>query len=295
MTRTGTVAFGEYRTWFRVEGDLASGVPPVVLLHGGPGATHDYLLAMTGLATGGRAVVLYDQLGNGGSTHLRDKAGDGEFWTMQLFLDELANLLAQLGITEHHVLGQSWGGFLAQEHALTRPPGLRSVVLADTAASYAAFLEAANGLRALLPPEVEAVLRAHEQADTTDDPAYAQACQVFYDRHVCRVVPNPPEVQRAFANIDSDPTVYHTMNGPSEFHCIGTATGWSAADRLGQLATPTLLVSGRHDEATPALQEQLLAAIPDAEWVLFEQSSHMPHVEETERFLAVVGSWLDRH
>ncbi len=275
MTRTGTVAFGEYQTWFRVEGDLASGVPPVVLLHGGPGATHDYLLAMTGLATGGRAVVLYDQLGNGGSTHLRDRAGDG--------------------ITEHHVLGQSWGGFLAQEHALTRPPGLRSVVLADTAASYAAFLEAANGLRALLPPEVEAVLRAHEQADTTDDPAYAQACQVFYDRHVCRVVPNPPEVQRAFANIDSDPTVYHTMNGPSEFHCIGTATGWSAADRLGQLTTPTLLVSGRHDEATPALQEQLLAAIPDAEWVLFEQSSHMPHVEETERFLAVVRGWLDRH
>ncbi len=109
------------------------------------------------------------------------------------------------------------------------------------------------------------------------------------------MVPNPPEVQRAFANIDSDPTVYHTMNGPSEFHCIGTATGWSAADRLGQLATPTLLVSGRHDEATPALQEQLLAAIPDAEWVLFEQSSHMPHVEETERFLAVVGGWLDRH
>ena len=87
MTRTGTVAFGEYRTWFRVEGDLASGVPPVVLLLGGPGATHDYLLAMTGLATGGRAVVLYDQLGNGGSTHLRDKAGDGEFWTMQLFLE----------------------------------------------------------------------------------------------------------------------------------------------------------------------------------------------------------------
>ena len=290
-----TVPFRDYQTWYRVIGDLQADKPPVVLLHGGPGATHQYLLAMAALAERGRAVVLYDQLGNGGSTHLPERLGDGDFWTMPLFVEELANLLQHLGITDHHVLGQSWGGFLAQEHALTHPAGLRSVVLADTAASWAGFLEACDELRALLPPEVEAVLRAHEAAGTTDDPAYVEACQVFYDRHVCRVVPNPPDVTASFDAIERDPTVYHTMNGPSEFHCIGTAIGWTAVDRLPDIDVPTLLVSGAHDEAVPRLQEVLQDGIPDCTWELFADSSHMPHVEETPRFLQVVGDWLDAH
>ena len=289
----GTVAFREHETWYRVVGDGPK--PPVVLLHGGPGATHDYLLAMAGLAQD-RPVVFYDQLGNGRSTHLPDKAGDGEFWTPELFADELDNLLAALDLGPYHVLGQSWGGFLAQEHAFRQPAQLRSVVLADTAGAYASFIREANRLRALLPQDVQDVLTRHEQAGTTDDPAYAEACEVFYARHVCRVVPNPPEVTEAFAWIERDPTVYHTMNGPSEFHCTGTAIGWSGLDRLPTVQVPVLLVSGAHDEATPALQEELLAALPDgAEWELFADSSHMPHVEEPEKFLQVVGGWLDRH
>jgi len=288
----GTVDFRGWKTWYRVVGDGPK--PPVVLLHGGPGATHDYLLAMAGLAQD-RKVIFYDQLGNGRSTHLPDKLGDGDFWTVALFVEELANLLQQLGLDRYHVLGQSWGGFLAQEHALTQPDGLLSVVLADTAASFPAFLAEANRLRTQLPPDVQATLTEHEQAGTTDDPAYAKACEVFYARHVCRIVPNPPEVAQAFANIETDPTVYHTMNGPSEFHVIGSIKDWSSESRLPQLDLPVLLVSGAHDEATPALQERLVELIAGSEWVLFDDSSHMPHVEETERFLSVVGGWLDRH
>jgi L-proline amide hydrolase len=228
MSSEGAVAFRDWQTWYRVVGDGPR--PPVVVLHGGPGATHDYLLSLAGLA-GDRPVVFYDQLGNGRSTHLPQTAGDGGFWTPELFADELDNLLEQLGIGRYHVLGQSWGGFLAQEHAFRRPPGLLSLVLADTAASYASFIREAGRLRSLLPQEVQDVLSAHEAAGSTDDPTYAAACQVFYARHVCRVVPNPPEVAEAFAWIDRDPTVYHTMNGPSEFHCTGTAIGWSGLDR----------------------------------------------------------------
>lgn len=287
----GTVGFRDWQTWYRVVGEGSK--PPVVVLHGGPGASHDYLLALAGLAKD-RPVVFYDQLGNGRSTHLPERAGDGGFWTPELFADELDNLLARLGIGRYHVLGQSWGGFLAQEHAFRHPDGLQSLVLADTAASYASFIREAGRLRSLLPRDVQDVLSAHEAAGTTDDPAYAAACEVFYARHVCRVVPNPPEVLESFAWIERDPTVYHTMNGPSEFHCTGTAIGWSGLDRLPGVQAPTLLVSGAHDEATPALQEELLAALPDARWELFAGSSHMPHVEETERYLAVVGGWLER-
>ena len=283
------------QTWYRVAGDLdAAGPAPLVVLHGGPGASHDCLANLADLATGGRAVVLYDQLGNGRSTHLPERGA--EFWTVDLFVRELHNLVDALGIrARHHVLGQSWGGFLAQEYALTQPGGLRSLVLADTAASFPDFVAEANALRASLPPEVEATLRRHEAAGTTDDPEYADACQVFYRRHVCRLDPWPDELVEAFAWIERDPTVYHTMNGPSEFHVIGSIRDWQSRDRLGEIAVPTLLVSGRHDEATPALQETLKDGIAGAEWVVFEESSHTPHLEEPERYLQVVGDWLARH
>ena len=300
VVREDTVAFPldgeEAQTWYRVTGELqpgnAAAPAPLVVLHGGPGATHDYLLSLADLADS-RAVVHYDQLGNGRSTHYPDRGAD--FWTVDLFVRELHNLVDSLGIGDrHHILGQSWGGFLAQEYALTHPPGLRTLVLANTASSFPDFVAEANRLRALLPPEAEATLRRHEEAGTTDDPAYREACLVFYGRHVCRIE-WPPEVTEAFAWIDRDPTVYHTMNGPSEFHVIGSIRDWQAKDRLGEIDVPTLLVSGRHDEATPALQQVLLDGIAGSEWVCFEQSSHMPHVEERERYMQVVGDWLARY
>jgi L-proline amide hydrolase len=295
MTVTeGYAPFDVYQTWYRVTGDLRAAKAPVVVLHGGPGATHDYLLSVADLADQGRAVVHYDQLGNGRSTHLPERGAD--FWTVELFVRELASLLDHLGIADrYHVVGQSWGGFLAQEHALTQPAGLRGLVLADTAASFPEFLAAANRLRADLPPGVDDTLRRHEEAGTTDDPEYAAMCQVFYDRHVCRIVPNPPEVAYAFAQIEADPTVYFTMNGPSEFHVIGSIKDWSVVDRLGEIGYPTLLVSGRYDEATPEVVKTLHDGIEGSEWVLFEESSHLPHVEERERWMAVVGEFLDRN
>jgi len=298
-TRTGTVRWtagdAEVETWWRVDGALDAGPAPLVVLHGGPGATHDYLANLAELAArDGRAVVLYDQLGNGRSTHLPDRGA--EFWTVELFVRELHTLVRDLGIANrHHVLGQSWGGFLAQEYALTQPPGLRALVLADTAASFPDFVAECNKLRADLPADVEATLRKHEEAGTTDDPDYAAACDVFYRRHVCRLDVWPEFVMAAFEWIDRDPTVYHTMNGPSEFHVIGSIKDWQSKDRLGEIRVPTLLVSGRYDEATPALQETLQAGIAGAEWVVFEESAHLPHVEEPERYLDVVGSWLRRH
>jgi L-proline amide hydrolase len=114
---------------------------------------------------------------------------------------------------------------------------------------------------------------------------------VFYDRHLCRV-PWPPEVNATFDALDEDPTVYHTMNGPSEFHVIGSLRDWSIVDRVGAIDVPTLLISGRYDEATPATVQPFYDGIPDVRWEMFDESSHMPHVEETERFLATVDDFL---
>lgn len=285
----GHVRFRGHRTWYKVVGELRAATP-LLVLHGGPGAAHDYLEPIEGLAATGCAVVFYDQLGCGKS----DQPHDPGLWTIELFLEELATVRAALQLEHLHILGQSWGGMLAMEYALLQPFGVESLIVADSPADMEQWVAEANRLRAELPPEVEAVLRKHEAAGTTASPEYEEAVMVFYRRHLCRVDPMPECVQRTFAQLEANPEVYHTMNGPSEFHCIGKLKDWSIVGRLGEITVPTLILSGKYDEATPAIAETVHRGIPGSEWVLFEESSHMPHVEETERYLEVVAGWMTR-
>ena len=290
----GAVDFRGWKTWYRITGDLSSGRAPLVTAHGGPGGTHDYLLTMADIARSGRPVIHYDQLGNGRSTHLREKGPD--FWTVDLFLDELENLLEGLGVADnYHLLGQSWGGMLGAEHAIQRPRGLCSLVISDSPASMPLWLAAAAELRAGLPLEVQETLTRHEAASTTDSPEYVAAMDVFYARHVCRIVPHPPELARTFAAIAEDPTVYHTMNGPSEFHVIGTLKTWSVVDAVHCINVPTLLISGRYDEAAPSVVQPFADAIADVRWHIFEHSSHVPHIEERDAYMALVQAFIDAH
>jgi L-proline amide hydrolase len=293
-TTEGTMPFGDGETWYRVTGKLGGDPAPLVVLHGGPGATHDYVLSIAALATDDRAVVHYDQLGAGRSSHFPER--DATFFTVALYLDELTALLDHLGIAgSYHVLGQSWGGMLAAEHAIRRPPGLRSLVLSNSPASMALWVREAGRLRAALPSEVRDALDRHEAAGTLEDPEYLAATQAFYDRHVCRVVPNPEEVRRSFELLEAEPTVYRTMNGPNEFLCIGSLRTWSVVDEVHRIAVPTLLVSGAFDEATPATVQPFADGIPDVRWTIMANSSHMPFVEEPEAYLALVSSFLAEH
>jgi L-proline amide hydrolase len=284
-----------HRTWYRVVGDLdPEGLrAPVVICHGGPGATHDYVAPIADLARDGRACVLYDQLGNGRSDHLPD--ADPSFWNVDLFAAELNALVEHLGIAgRYHVLGQSWGGLLALVHALERPPGLVSVVAADAPASVPDFAAGARELLGRLSPEVGETIARQEEAGTTDSPEYQAAIQEFYGRFLCRLDPWPDALVRTFDQIEADPTVYATMNGPSEFTVVGTIRDLDISDRLGEIAVPVLLVSGRHDEVRPHVVEAMHARLKDSEWALFEDSSHTPHLEERERFLETVGDFLRR-
>jgi L-proline amide hydrolase len=287
----GVIPFREYETWYRVTGDLSSDLTPLVVLHGGPGCSHDYLLSLTEIARSGRPVIHYDQLGGGRSTHLPEKGPD--FWTVELFLSELDNLLEFFGIADrYYLLGQSWGGMLGAEHAIRRPRGLRALIISNSPASMALWASEAKALRSEMPEEIEAALDRHEADGTTNDPEYLAATQAYYDLHVCRVVPNPPEVVRTFEIMSEDSTVYNTMNGPNEFFCIGTLRDWSVVNEVQFIQAPTLLLSGRFDEATLATVEPFFERIPEVRWEIFEKSSHMPFVEEPERYRAVVEQFL---
>lgn len=154
------------------------------------------------------------------------------------------------------------------------------------------WVEEANRLRADLPPDVQQTLLHHEEAGTVDSPEYRAATDIFYARHVCRVSPQPEYVLRTFAAIDRNPEVYHTMNGPSEFHVLGTLKNWDIIHRLGEIRVPTLVTSGRHDEATPLIAKTVHDGIPGSRWVIFEESSHMAHAEEPERYMKVLDDFL---
>lgn len=286
----GTVEFDGHETYYRITSDGPRTGRPLVVAHGGPGCTHDYLLSLTDLVRPGRPVIHYDQLGNGKSTHLRDKPA--EYWTVELFAAELENLLRKLDVVDYDLLGQSWGGMLGAEHAVRQPPGLRKLIIANSPASMSLWLAAAAELRAQLPPEVQETLTAHEKAGTTNHPEYRAATEVFYRRHVCRTDPMPPEVRRSFDWMDEDPTVYHTMNGPTEFHVVGTMRTWSIIDRLPAIAVPTLVVNGAHDEATDDTVRPFVDHIPEVRWIRFPDSSHLPHVEERAAFMTAVADFL---
>jgi L-proline amide hydrolase len=175
------------------------------------------------------------------------------------------------------------------EYALKQPDGLASLILASSPSSIPQWVEETGKLRAQLPQDVQDTLTRHEEADTIHDPEYTEACMVFYERHVCRVVPFPDYVNRSFDQIGE---VYETMNGPSEFHVVGTLREWDVTNRLGEIQVPTLVVTGEHDEATPAINRTVSQGIPGAESVILDGCSHMAHVEQTEMYLELLDRFL---
>jgi len=286
----GYVPFRGYKTWYRVVGEGEDeGKFPVLLLHGGPGGTHDYIESLEALAETGRRAVLYDQLGCGKS----DRA-DESLWTVETYMDEVGVVRRELGLDRIHLFGNSWGGMLAMEYALTQPPGLESLMIASSPSSIPQWVEETGRLRRDLPGDVQAVLDRHEEAGTTDDPEYEQACEVFYRRHVCRLPKWPDYVLRSFQFIQEHGDVYRYMNGPSEFHVVGTLKDWDITDRLGGIRIPTLVLSGEFDEATPAINRTVSAAIPGAESVIYSGGSHMAHVEDPEGYCRLLEDFMAR-
>jgi proline-specific peptidase len=287
--KEGRLPFRGFETWYRIVGDgEEEGKLPVLLLHGGPGGTHDYLESLEALAGTGRRAIFYDQLGCGKS----DLPDDASMYTVELFVDEIGVVRRELGLERIHLFGSSWGGMLAMEYALTQPSGLASLVVASSPASMKQWVAEANRLRAALPEDVQETLRRHEEAGTTDSPEYEQACMPFYKRHVCRLDEWPDYVIRSFDFIEQHGLVYRTMNGPSEFHVTGTLRNWDITDRLGEIRVPTLVVTGEHDEATPAINRTVSEGIPGARSVIYPGCSHMAHVEDPEGYIRLLDDFF---
>ncbi|KAK3372275.1 Alpha/Beta hydrolase protein [Podospora didyma] len=310
-SRSGTVLFrvpstGEVsETYYELWGRLDAKCAPLICLSGGPGIIHSYMLPMALINVDfGVPVLMYDQIGCGKSTRFRNRKGDTNFWTPGLFMAELDNLTRALGIDTlggYDLLGHSWGGMLAAQYALTQPQGLRKLVLCDAPSDMGAWVQVAEDLRTQLPEEISSVLDACESSGRTESPEYHGAMMEFYRRHLCRVEPFPPELMAAFAAIAEDNTVYSTMNGPSDFNVTGSLRTWSIVADLHKITEATvpggiLLINGHFDEAQDACILPYFTLPPArVKWVQFALSSHMPQLEETEKFVRVVGAFLTTH
>ena len=252
------------RTWYRVTGE--GGRTPLVCLHGGPGSTHNYFRPLERLADE-RRVVLYDQLGCG-----RSDRPDVE-WNLAVFTEELEQLREQLGLDRIHLLGTSWGGMLALEHALAQPGSVRSLVLSSTLACADEWVVEAKRLR--------------DAIDVEDDDAVMDE---FARRHFFRGESEPLELVRMAE--ERGGVVYEAMWGPNEWTMTGALAGWDVRPRLSELRMPTLVLRGAHDLSTEAISKTLTDGIPHAREVVFAESSHTPVLEETERYLHTVRDFL---
>ncbi len=283
--REGRLEVAGGSVWYRVVGERQA--TPLVIVHGGPGGTHDYLEPLEALADE-RPVVFYDQLGAGKS----DAPDDIGLWTNDRMVDELGRIVNALALGRVHLLGQSWGSIIVAEYALRTPGRVAGLILANPCLSLPRYAAGTAALRAALPAGVREALDRHEAAGTTDSDEYQEAEMEFFRRHACRLDPWPEALMRTFSQVNQ--TIYERMQGPSEFRITGIHKDYDVTDRLGELTVPTLFLVGRYDMARPEDTAWYHSLVPGSELVIFEKSSHMPHLEEPSLFFPVLRDFLQR-
>ena len=285
MRTEGYLDLPNGQVWWRREGD--GDALPILLLHGGPGAASYYLEPFAERLAEHRPVIIFDQLGCGRS----DQPDDPKLWTLDRACQELDDVRAALGLEHCHLLGQSWGGWLAIEYLCRGTEGIERVVLASTSASMRQFGEESLRLIHALPPAICDTILELSELRLYDDPAFVAASMEFYARHVCRLDPWPEAMVLTADELDGN-QVYLTMNGPNEFTLVGTLKDWDRQADLGRITQRTLITCGRYDEITPACSATILDGIPDGQMVVFEESAHCAHLEERELYTATVEEFL---
>jgi len=285
--KTGTIPVSGENVWYRICGADRPGIP-LLVLHGGPGAPHDYLTPLAALADT-RPVVFYDQLGCGNS----DKVAGTSLLTVERFARELGEVRAALGLERVFILGQSWGSMLAVDYLLTqKPAGVQGLVLSGPCLSASRWGADQRAYVDQLPEPSRRAILDNEASGTYAAPEYQDALMEYYRLHVCRLDPWPDLLMRTFDRLAAD--VYGYMWGPSEFTITGTLGAYDRVTRLKEITVPVLFTCGEYDEATPTATAWYRDNLPGSGMIVFEGASHEHHLEKREEYIAVVRAFLDR-
>lgn len=287
----GYMPYLEYQTYYRIVGDAQPGKKPLILLHGGPGSTHNYFELFDDLATTGRQLIMYDQLGCGKSF----VPSRPDLWHSKTWVNELIALTQHLNLTAFHLLGQSWGGMLALQYLADHQPNpVASVILSSTLpASQLWGQEQMRLIRLMSEADQTAIHTAIDKNDFTGD-AYLAANDRFMLRHSAdKATTASPEPLRREKVVGRE--AYETAWGPNEFFPNGTLKNWDYRDKLKTIDTPSLVISGSDDLSTPLVAKTMADGLPNSQWELFAHSRHMPFVDEPEKYREILTTWLTKH
>jgi proline iminopeptidase len=284
---------GPYRVWVKRTGNNPD--LKVLLLHGGPGATHEYFEACDSyLPAAGIEYYYYDQLGSGFS----DQPEEPSLWDLDRFVDEVEQVRQALGLDRDNfvLLGHSWGGILAMEYALHHQQHLRGLVISSMMASvpdYNAYAE--QVLMPEMDQEALAEIKAYEAAGDTENPRYVDLLnEQHYVHHVLRmpIAEWPDPAVRAFAHIN--PAIYVSMQGPSELGISADASlaHWDRTAELASIDVPALVIGARHDTMDPAHMEMMAGRLPRGQYLYCPDGSHMAMYDDQQVYFAGLIDFL---
>jgi proline iminopeptidase len=262
------VVKGKYKVWTKKVG---SGPVKVLLLHGGPGFSHEYLEAFESfLPAAGIEMYYYDQLGCNNS----DQPEDTSLWTLARYCEEVEEVRRGLGLTQFVLLGHSWGGMLAIEYALNYPENLRGVVISNMTAGIQSYLKRTASIKLQLPPKTLAKLTALEAKEDYDSPEYEQIMmEELYPKMICRLKPWPEPVTRCFRHANN--TIYNLMQGKSEFLVTGNLKDWERWDRLHEIKVKSLSIGAHYDEMDPEDMKRIASLMSNGSYAFCPNGSHL--------------------
>ena len=290
--KEGYMPFLEYKTYYRVVGKNTGNKKPLVLLHGGPGSTHNYFEVLDRIAEeDGRQLVMYDQIGCGNS-YVENRP---DLWNSKVWIEELIELRKHLGLDEIHLLGQSWGGMQTLEYVCNyKPEGLKSIILSSTLPASWLWAEEAQRMIAQMPQDMQDAIKKATESGDYSSPEY-QAAEAEYMRQHCagEVTENDPECLRRPKKAGRES--YVVGWGPNEFTPLGTLKDYDVIDQLGDIKEPALIINGGNDLCTPYVAKFMYDRIPNSEWELFRTCRHMCFVEDNDHYVEVLKKWMNKN
>lgn len=279
---------GTFKVWTKTIGNNPR--IKVLLLHGGPAMTHEYMEAFESyFPKEGFELIEYDQLGS----YYSDQPTDSSLWTTERFVEEVEQVRKALGLTKDnfYILGNSWGGILGMEYALKYQENMKGLIICNMMASIPDYEKYNGTLRAQMRPSLIDSLQAYESKGLFKDPVYQELVfKEYYNQHLCRLPELPDPVARAFKHINE--TIYVMMQGPSEFKVGGRLLTWDRKADLPKITVPTLTVGAKYDTMDPAHMEWMSKQVKNGKYLYCPKGSHLAMWDDQKVFMEGVIKFI---
>ncbi len=273
------------KVWYKIVGD--GNKTPILVLHGGPGATSYYLKPLSALGKD-RPIIFFDQLGCGRSTLEMDTSQ----MNINFYVDEVNQVKKALGLKNFYLYGQSWGTILGAEYYFAHPEGIKGIILASPALSGKLWQRDSKILQKQLPDSLQQIILKHEKDQSFDSPEYQKVLTVYYQKHVARKLPWSADIDSTIQYLGEKVYVY--MNGPSEFTFTGTLQHYDATKRLHKIKIPSLFVCGEYDEARPETTKYYANLVPNSKFVVIKGAAHMTMQDNPEQDIKEIVDFINK-